>query len=450
MKWLGLCLVLILGVVGLVGCGAAEETNSSDASEESSSDTDDQQTEQTSPETVTLKFFTALADRSNGTGKIEQQLIDNYMAEHPNVIIEVEALQDEPYKAKTKIYASTNKMPDIIQAWGQPSFIDPLINNDLLLELNEEEFKTSQFIPGSLDGFSKEGKLYGLSRGVDYFVLYYNKKIFADNGLQPPTTTSELLDVVHKLRQKNINPIAINGMDGWSLPIWFEYVVQRETGEFHTMDKALNRQASFTDPAFVAAAQNMQKLALEKGFADGYLTADYGAARNLFGQQQAAMYLMGNWEAGLATDENFSEEFRENVGALPYPASDKGKTTDVAAWFGGGYAISKNTEHKEEAVAFLKYFFKPENWPKSLWQSGAGTPAQIFDKYLTGNETVLQQELINIFNGITSTSGTPVLDSSTPEFKQAIMDLHQKLLVEELSPQEFAKQLDDAAEAAQK
>jgi raffinose/stachyose/melibiose transport system substrate-binding protein len=437
-KALLVMICLILGL-SLFGCGTVESNVKSNESGSANQ----------SDEKVTLNFFTALADRSNGAGKVEQQIIDAYMKENPNITIKVEALQDEPYKNKVKVYASSDEMPDIVQVWGQPSFIDPLISNEVLMQLNLADFP-SEFIPGSTDGFSKNEKLYGLPRNSDFFVLYYNQKIFADNGINPPQSTADFVQVVKQLRDKNINPIAINGMDGWSLPIWFEYELQRQSGKFNMMDQALSGTKSFSDPNVVQAATNMLELATSGAFADGYLTADYGAARNLFGQEQAAMYLMGNWEAGLSTDENFTESFRSNVGALAYPASSQGKGTDVAAWFGGGYAISNSSKNKEAAIDFLKYFFKPENWAKQLWQSGAGTPAQKFDAFLTGNETELQKDLITIFNSITSSSGTPVLDLATDEFKQNIISLHQKLLTNSVSPEEFANQLEQAAAKTRK
>ncbi|WP_286892898.1 extracellular solute-binding protein [Thermobacillus sp.] len=443
-----ICLLLVLA-----GCGSnsqSADNGNTGATETAQPDNSAANGGATEADTITLKLFTALADRSNGAGKVEQQIIDNFMKEHPNVKIEVEALQDEPYKNKIKVYAASDSMPDIMQVWGQPVFMNPLIDADLLLELDPNDFGDKKFVPGAMDGFSKNGKLYGLPRNTDFFVLFYNKKIFADNGVKTPATLEELKEVSQQLRAKGINPIAVNGMDGWPLPIWFEYALQRETGDFDFMDRAMSGEASFNDPAVVNAAKYMQELAQEKALADGFLTADYGAARNLFGQEKAAMYLMGAWEAGLATDENFSESFRQNVGALPYPASDKGKLTDVAAWFGGGYAVSKTTKHPEEAVAFLKYFFDPQNWAKLMWQSGAGFPAQQFDEFLTGEETNLQKDLIGIFGSMTSSSNTPVLDTSTDKFKQDIMSLHQKLLSGNISPEEFAKQLDHAAAEARK
>lgn len=444
MKWVLFSLIFVLVLAACSGNNAGT-TESDVSSNNGNSATNSPMNSPAEDEVVTLKFFTALADRSNGPGKIEQDLIDSYMAANTNIKIEVEALQDEPYKAKVKIYSSTNEMPDIIQSWGQASFIDPLIDNDLLLELNPSDFESSEFVAGSLDGFSKDGKVYGLSRGADFLVLFYNKKILDEHGLVPPTTTSELMNAVEVLRAKNVNPVAVNGMDGWTMPIWFEYVAQRANGDFNLMDSALAGKASFTDPGFVTAAEDMQNFAKAKGFADGYLTADYGAARNMFGQEQAAMYLMGNWEAGLATDDNFSEDFRNNVGAVSYPASDQGALTDVAAWFGGGYSISNQSKHKKEAVAFMQYFFQPENWAKLVWESGAGTPAQKFEQFLTGEETDLQLQLVEIFNNMTSTSGTPVLDMATDEFKNEVMDLHQELLAEQITPEQFAERMNAAA-----
>lgn len=450
-RLLSLCTVIILVFV-LAACGTSNNVNKNNTDKSTKEPAATKEPNKDKPaEQITLKLFTALADRTNGAGKIEQVIIDAYMADNPNVKIEVEALQDEPYKSKIKVYASTNTVPDIIQSWGQSSFIKPLIDSDMLMELNADEFASNKFVSGAMDGFSQDGKLYGLPRGADFLVLYYNKKIFDDNGLQVPTTTAELLEVSKQLRAKGINPIATNAMEGWSLPIWFEYAAQRQTGDFNKIDDVLAGKSTFAgDADFLAAAQDLLALAENKALADGFLTADYGTARNLFGQGQVAMYVMGNWEAGLATDENFSEEFRNNVGAISYPTTAKGKATDVAAWFGGGYSISKNSKNQEAAVAFLKYFFAPDNWAKQLWQTGSGTPAQVFNDFLTGNESALQKQLVDMFGSMTSSSGTPFHDNGTDEFKTKVMESHQKLFGKQISAEDFLKELDAAVSVLRK
>lgn len=435
-KWSVLPTSLLSLSIILAGCSGGEAEENSDGGTSGESDE------------VELTFFTALPDRQSGLGGIEQQIIDAYMAENPDVNIEVEALQDEPFKDKIKIYSTTSELPDIVQSWGQSSFIAPLIDNGLLHELDPADFEDMGFIEGSFDGFSKDEKVYGVPRNTDFLPLFINKRLFEENNLEVPTTEEELVAVSKEFRELGINPVVTNGMDGWILPMWFDYALQRETGSFDLMDKALAGEASYEDPAVIASAEKMKNMVDEGVFADGWLTADYGTARNLFGQEQAAMYLMGAWEMGLATDENFPESFRENVGVVPYPVSDNAEAGDMVIYQGGGYSIAENSEHKEEAVDFLKYMFSSDNWPKLVWQDGSGMPAQNFEEFLTGEETELQKEMIDIFNSVTSASGTPILDDSTPEFKETVMSLHQELFTGVITAEEFGEKMDAAAAKA--
>ena len=130
---------------------------------------------------VTLKVFSNLPDRKNGQGLVEQMIIDDYMEENPNVKIEVEALDEEAYKTKFKAY-SMEGMPDVVSIWGQPAFLDEVLDAGVLAELNQDDYKDYGFISGSLDGFMKDGKLYGLPRNTDVAGFYYNQKMFEDNG----------------------------------------------------------------------------------------------------------------------------------------------------------------------------------------------------------------------------------------------------------------------------
>lgn len=117
-------------------------------------------------EEVTIKLFSNLPDRKNGQGLVEQMIIDEYMAANQNVKIEVEALDEEAYKTKFKAYAMDG-MPDVVSIWGQPYFLDKVLDAGVLAELNEADYADYGFIAGSLEGFRKDGKLYGLPRNTD-------------------------------------------------------------------------------------------------------------------------------------------------------------------------------------------------------------------------------------------------------------------------------------------
>ncbi len=83
-KIISVILAAIMVIGSLTGCGKG--TNASG-------------------DTITIKLFSNLPDRKNGQGLVEQMIIDEYMNENKNVVIEVEALDEEAYKTKFKAYS---------------------------------------------------------------------------------------------------------------------------------------------------------------------------------------------------------------------------------------------------------------------------------------------------------------------------------------------------------
>ena len=216
-----LAAVLSVAMVGAMftGCGSSKK-------EDTTSDKGNKE--------VTLRVFSNLPDRKNGQGLVEQMIIDEYMKENPNVKIKVEALDEEAYKTKFKHYEMEG-MPDVVSIWGQPSFLDEVLDAGVLAELNEDDYKDYGFISGSLDGFKKDGKLYGLPRNTDVNGFYYNKKMFDDNGWKVPTTYVELLELAKKINDKNIIPVAMDGGDGWPLAVYLTGVMHKITGRDYSL-----------------------------------------------------------------------------------------------------------------------------------------------------------------------------------------------------------------------
>lgn len=169
---------------------------------------------------ITIKVFSNLPDRTSGQGLVEQTLFDAYMAENKNVTIEVETLDDEAYKTKFKAYASGSQMPDLVNVWGQPGFIDEVIEAGLLAELNPADYDSDGFANGSLTGFSSGDKLYGLARNTDIAVFFYNAKMFQDNGWSVPATYDDLIALAGQIRAAGIEPVAMDGADKWPLAVF--------------------------------------------------------------------------------------------------------------------------------------------------------------------------------------------------------------------------------------
>ncbi|BCS80117.1 ABC transporter substrate-binding protein [Anaerocellum diazotrophicum] len=397
--------------------------------------------------TIEIKFFSNLPDRTSNQGKLEQMLIDSYMKANPNVKIKVEALQDEPYKQKFKVYVATNQMPDIFMVWGQPSFFLPVMKAGYAAEIKPEQIKDYGFKTSSLKDFMYNGKIYGLPRNTDFMVLYYNKGLFSKYNVKVPTTFSELLNAAKVFRKNGIAPIAINGKDKWILAILYQELVVKESGDQRLIYDAISKKSISKNQVLLKAAKDLVELVNVGGFQDAFVAADYGAANNLFAQEKAAMYYMGSWEVGMAANPNFSDSFKKNVDATYFPiiSGGKGKKTDILAWHGGGYAVSASSKVKNEAMKLLLYMMHPTRWAKIGWQQGLVVPGQNWEKFMTGKETVLQKKLTQIFSSATSVSGTVWQDAFTPNFKTEAETLCQMLVAKAITPEKFLAKIEELA-----
>lgn len=422
-----------------------DSNTSANADTNSNADNNDADTPSDSQgEEIVIKVFSNLPDRTSGQGLVEQQLFDAYMSENPNVRIVVEALDDEAYKTKFRAYATGSEMPDLVNIWAQPGFIDEVIDAGLLAELNPADYDDYGFPNGALDGCMRDGKLYGLTRNTDIMCFFYNAKMFEDNGWSVPTTYNELIALGETISAAGVIPVSMDGGDKWPIAIWITDLMAKIDGS-GVMQKTHDAIAAgdFSDPTFVKAATLLQQAANSGLFQTGFETSDYGTAMNLFTNGQAAMFYMGSWEMSMATSEDIPAEIRDNIRVFTMPVVEDGagSATDIAAWNGGAYAVTANAAQREEAIKLLNYMFRPDGWTKIAWENGVCMSAQDFSAYQTGNETELQKQLMEVFKNATNVSGTPINDMGTSAFKTTCEDATQELAISKITPQEYLDKL---------
>lgn len=395
-----------------------------------------------------MKLADNLPDRTQTWGAVFEQINAEFMQKHPELQIETESYPDQPYQQKMKIYATSGQLPDAFKYWSFSTLLKPLVDESLVMALKKDDFQGVNFLSGALESNILNDKLYGIPLSGDLWVIYYNKAMFDKFGVAVPTTFDELFAAADVFKKNGIIPISSDGKDSWPFSILFDNLVARYTGDFSYPTQALQRKMKFTDEPFVKAAALMQKMTKDGLFQADLVTSDYGAARNLFGQGAAAMYMMGSWELGLATDANFPEEFRQNVRAFKIPviAGEKGEVDQLMAWFGGNYVINAQTKNPELAVEYVKYL--TERVGALTWEKQAAFPAV---KVQAGeNDTPLAKDLLQIGADAKATSGPACLDLSTPQFKEDNQKFIQELIAGLITPEEFAQKLDAAAETAAK
>ncbi|QJC50984.1 extracellular solute-binding protein [Paenibacillus albicereus] len=306
---------------------------------------------------------------------INQKAIEKFNAEHPNIKLKAEFFDDESFKQKIKVAMAGNRMPDLFTYWSGDqlrTLVDGGVAGDLTEQLSADAAFKDSILPGGLESFSYDGKNYAVPLAMNAVMIYYNKEIFEKNGLQPPATWSDLETAVQKLNEAKVIPIAVAGKDRWPVLHWFSYLAQRIGGD-EPFQAAAAGTSDFTDPSFIEAGQKLSKLAAaDKGFVNGFLGLDYGAAEALFTQGKAAMYMQGDWAvAGFVKDDAFAAK----VGFVPFPTAEGGKSdqTTFQGGFGFGYAMSSKAD-KAAAYEAIKFLSSPQTRSEISEQAGTIQP----------------------------------------------------------------------------
>jgi ABC-type sugar transport system, periplasmic component len=395
---------------------------------------------------ITLRMGDPHPDRQHTWGAVIEQINAAFEKAHPNVKIVSESYQDQAWQQKVKIYAASNQLPDVFKYWSFAQYTGALANAGLLLPIPEKQFANMGWLPGTLDPNRFNGKLYGLPISVDFYVIYYNKAIFEKYGVKVPVTLDQLAATAKVFRDNNVIPLVTDGKDAWPLNLLWDNLVIRATGDPTLIPKAMARKVKFTDARFMAGTKLYKQLVDGKLFADDLLSSDYGASRNLFGQEKAAMYMMGSWEQGLSSDTSFSDSFRKNLGVMKVPAGPKGTIDDLQAWGGGNYVISAHTKYKALSLEYLKLYYTM--FPKLVWENKVCIPAQKIET--SPSDDQLSKDLMAILGSAKTTSGTVHIDLSTADFNTTGNKLIQELTAGIKTPEQFLSELDAAAETASK
>lgn len=294
-----------------------------------------------------------------------QGLADAYMAEHPNVSIEITVLENNAFKERLVTVMQAGDPPDLFQSWGGGvlwSFADAGLVRNIAPEL-EGEWKDSFAAQSALELYGQNGEYYGVPWTWGAVGMFYNKALFEQAGLDPeapPTTWDEFLTTVQTLKDAGITPITLGEGEKWPGHFWWVYLAIRMGGQDAFL-KAYNREGTFADEPFVQAGAKLQELIDLQPFPENFLGMNYGDQETLMGNGEAAMELMGQWSPNVqAGNSESGEGIGEDLGWFPFPMVEGGAGNPGDVMGGGdGFAVGANAP--DETVDFLKYLTSAEN-----------------------------------------------------------------------------------------
>ncbi|MFD3455516.1 ABC transporter substrate-binding protein [Streptomyces sp. NPDC058691] len=302
----------------------------------------------------------------DAANKVEKQIVAEF-----NKTSKVKAVLDTipgaDYQQKLQTIINTKQAPDVFFNWGGGS-IQPFVKADLLLPLDDFIAKDpglkANFLSSVFNTAVIDGKSYGVPmRGTQPVLLFNNKKVLADAGVQPPQTWDELVDAVKKLKAKGVTPIALGGGDQWPTLMWFEYLYDRIAGP-ELFAKALSGDKSAWESEDSKKALGMLKELIDAGaFGTNYDSVKFtdGGSPALLAAGKAGFELMGSWE--YSTQQDANPDFAKNdLGYTGFPTvtGGKGDAANVVGNTNNFYSVLKKTEHPDAVADFLKLMYSDD------------------------------------------------------------------------------------------
>ena len=270
-----------------------------------------------------------------------------------------------------RLAVSAGKTPDLAYTWPAASVLAGYARVGALAPLDDYYAKygwdqVNAFYKGRN---SYKGHVYGLPMEQDLMGVYYNKDLFAKEGLAVPATYAEFQALVEKLKADRIIPVAFGNRDRWPGTNTLSLILGLTAGRAEE-EKVLFGDEPWTNPAFLKAAQTFQDWAKADYFPRGFNGVGYDEANALFLSGRAAMTITGTWVL-----QDMIRGAKFDMGVFMLPPIAEGVAPGTMWGEGSQWQLSAAATPavRDAAAAYLDCLVSPES--RQVWvQKGFSVP----------------------------------------------------------------------------
>ncbi|MCA9955382.1 MAG: extracellular solute-binding protein [Anaerolineales bacterium] len=343
--WLLLLLVLLLAA-----CGGGTDTDDAASSDSASSESTDTST---SGDGVTVRLWTHQNDAFNNG---YQTLADAYMAENPNVTIELETFDYDTYIQTLQTSLPAGTEADVLQMFG--SWVCSYAEGGNLAAVPEDVISLSDaqaaIFPAQIGGYTCGDQLYGIPQefNIEYGAVLVNTQLAEEVGLTDITSGWNSWDdfIADAKTMANVQDGVITragynftGSDGMSAT--FYSLILQNGGQYLTDDGF-----SVNTPEGHAALELMKRF-VDEGLVDPVLFNDESNwVGDSYFDGSSAIGLVGPWVV-----PEYGTDYPDMIEVTQYvPLPTAGENVLVAA-SGWGLTVSENSAVKDAAWDFVKF-----------------------------------------------------------------------------------------------
>ena len=228
-----------------------------------------------------------------------------------------------------------------------------------ILSMGGSEFDPSQYLPGIVAYYSRpDGTMLSFPYNSSSPILYYNKDLFEEAGLDPetpPTTWPEVFEAARTIKESGAAPCGLTST--WLTWIGLENFAAWNNLQYGTNENGLagsDVELKINEGQFVTHFQNIADLAADDTFRYGGRTSE---AKQLFLSGECA--IMTESSGGLGDVINSGMNY--GLGQLPYYPEAEGAPQNTIP---GGASLwvfdGKSDEEYEGVAAFFEFLSQTE------------------------------------------------------------------------------------------
>jgi len=247
---------------------------------------------------VTIQFWTQEGDADGGL-QFVQKLTDAYMAENPDVTIELVSKGTEVLREDFQTAGLAGDAPDLL--WTVSDHAGPFTKAGLIQPV-DDLFDLSIYVDSAVEGVLLDGKVWGVPvANGNHLMLLYNKDLIAE----APANTDEMIAKGKELTGGEQYGLVWNQIE----PFWMVPWLGGFGGKVFADDGVT---PTLNTPEMIATLKFLHGLK----FVDKIMPSesDYGGADTMFKEGKAAMIINGDWSLG-----DYKGVLGEKLGAAPIP-----------------------------------------------------------------------------------------------------------------------------------
>ncbi|EJN05947.1 ABC-type sugar transport system, periplasmic component [Phyllobacterium sp. YR531] len=327
--------------------------------------------------TANAATLTVLVDSNTESVNAMQALTEAYSQAHPDVTFDLETRpggSEGDNIIKTRL--AIGEMADIFNYNAGSLFLNlkPIQTLADLSDLPSQSTIKPVFKPGvtSVDG-KVRGVPFGAARGGG---IFYNKKIYADIGLQVPVTWQQFMENNKKIKEAGFVPVVQTYGTSWTSQVLFLgdfFNIQAKQPDFAKLYTE-NKAKYATDPVAFRSFEKLEEIAK----AD-YLNKDYGAATiddglRMIADAKGAHYpMLSHGIRALLKDD---PKAAESIGYFAVPGDDD-EHNGLTAWLPPALYVPAASPNLEAAKQFVDWAASVNGCETMIKAIGASGPYMI-------------------------------------------------------------------------